>query len=122
MSFHSGRVTFCRFRCAGSAPKSVDEGLLTALGERAFRESGIGAPQEIEGGWTTGEHIFDTEFTYEKNGYGDALLFALRLDTNKVPGEVKRAYQKINEQTAAAENPSGFASKLQKRERFMYRQ
>ena len=116
MSFHSGRVTFCRFRCSGSAPQTVDEGLLTALGEHAFRESGIGAPGEVEAGWTTGEHIFDTEFAYEKNGYGTGLLFALRLDTNKVPGEVKRAYQKINEQTAAAGNPSGFASKLQKRD------
>ncbi|MFW6059230.1 MAG: hypothetical protein ACODAQ_03560 [Phycisphaeraceae bacterium] len=119
MAFHSGRVTFCRFRVTGDAPTTVDDTALSILSEHAFRESEIGAPDEVETGFTTGEHLLDTQFTYEKNGYGEGsslLLFALRLDTHKVPGDVKQAYRKLNEQAAAEGNPSGFASKGQKRE------
>ena len=43
-------------------------------------------------------------------------MFSLRLDTHKVPAEVKRAYKKMNEAAAAAESPTGFASKREKRE------
>ena len=120
MSFQSGRVSFCRFRVSGDAPSGVDETALSILKEYAFRETEIGAPSEIETGWITGEHLLDTQFTYEKNGYGSPgrpmLLFAMRMDTHKVPSEIKQAYRKINEQAAAAGNPSGFASKGDKRE------
>lgn len=116
MSFTSGRVAYCRLMVEGDAPTAVDEVTLATLGENAFRETEIGAPDEIEMGWTTGEHIFDTQFSYEKNGFGNMLLFALRIDTHRVPSEVKRAYKLINEQAAAAENPSGFANKNQRRE------
>ncbi len=116
MSFHSGRVSFTRFQVNGDAPKIVDETTLGTLSDYKFTETEIGAPEEIEAGFTTGEHLFDVEFNYEKNGYGDMLLFALRIDTNKVPGDVKQAYKRMNEKTAAAGNPSGFASRVQKKE------
>ncbi len=118
MSFHSGRVSFTRFRVSGHAPTVADATTLERLAEYAFRESPIGAPSEVETGWTAGEHLFDTQFTYEKNIFGasDVLLFAMRLDTNKVPAEVKQAYRQMQVQTLAAGNPSGFASKAQKRE------
>lgn len=119
MSFQSGRVGFCRFRVTGDAPTAVDEAALSILKEHKFQESDIGAPEEIESGFITGEHLFDTQFSYEKNGFGpgsNMMLFAVRIDTHKVPADVKQAYRKINEQAAAAGNPSGFASKGQKRE------
>lgn len=119
MPFKSGRVTFTRFLITGDAPASVDETTLGLLKEHAFREVEIGAPDEIEAGFTTGEHLFDTQFTFEKNGFGiggSILHFALRIDTHKVPSEVKQAYQQINEQAAAAASPTGFASKAEKRE------
>lgn len=119
MSFHSGRVSYCRFRVHGDAPQRVDDACLSILSENAFRETEIGAPDEVEVGWVTGEHILDTQFTFEKNGYGmggNMLMAAMRMDTHKVPADVKQAYRKINEQAAAAGNPSGFASKVQKKE------
>lgn len=119
MSFHSGRVTFCRFRVSGDAPSSVDETCLSILSENAFQETEIGAPDEVEVGWVTGEHLFDTRFSFEKNGYGlggSVLVLAMRIDTHKVPADVKQAYRKMNEAAAASGNPSGFASKAQKRE------
>ena len=120
MSFESGRVTFTRFRVTGDAPAHVDDAFLSILSEYRFRESEIGEPEEVEAGLTTGLHLFDTQFTYEKNGYGSPgsgrALFALRLDTHKVPADVKKAFRVMNEQTAAAGNPTGFPSKTEKRE------
>ncbi|MGB0767439.1 MAG: recombination-associated protein RdgC, partial [Phycisphaeraceae bacterium] len=116
MPITSGRVSYCRFRVSGDAPDSVDETFLDLLYEHRFRETDIGAPDEVEAGWVTAEHLMDTAFSYDKVGYGPFALFALRLDTHKVPGEVKKAYQKMNEQAAASESPTGFASKAEKRE------
>lgn len=116
MPITSGRVSYCRFRVQGDAPSAVDETLLDLLHEHHFRETEIGAPDEVEAGWVTAEHLMDTQFSYDKIAYGPFALFALRLDTHKVPGEVKQAYQKMNEQTAATDSPTGFASKAEKRE------
>ncbi len=116
MPYSKGRLTFCRFSVTGDAPTSADETAIAILNEHGFKETEIGAPDEVEAGFVTGEHILDTRFTYEKNGFGDALLFGVRIDTHKVPSDLKQAYRKINEQAAAADNPSGFASKAQKRD------
>ena len=116
MAFDTGRVTFTRFRVQGDAPTSVDDTMLGILRESRFRESDIGTPEEVEAGFTTGLHLFDVQFDYSKNGYGHLAHFALRLDTHKVPGDVKKAYKVMNEQAAAEGNPTGFASKSEKRE------
>ena len=118
MGFDSGRVSFTRFRVAGDAPDA--SAVLEALGERAFQESDAGAPEELETGWVTGQHLFDTQFRHEANVYGtpgnERFLFAMRMDTHRVPPDVKRAYRAMHEQTAAASNPSGFVSRQQKKE------
>lgn len=116
MPFASGRVSFCRFLAVGDAPEAADQKIIDKLSEFAFTEQSIGAPDEFESGWITGQHLFDTQFTYEKNGYGNLLLFSMRLDTHKVPGEIRKAYKTMNEQAVAAGNPSGFATRLQKKE------
>ncbi len=120
MAFDSGRVTFCRLAVeGGSPPARIGDEMLSALEEHRFTESGIGAPDEIEAGFITAEHLLDTHFTYEKIAYGiggTRAHLAIRIDTHKVPSEVKRAYRVINEQAAASLNPSGFASKGQKKE------
>lgn len=118
MSFHTGRATFCRFAVSGDAPPTADEAALSILSEYAFREQSIGVPQEIEAGFVTGEHVFDTQFTYAKNGFGPALLFAMRIDTHKVPSDIKQAYKCMHEQAVAStkDNSLGFLSKQEKRE------
>ena len=116
MAFDTGRVTFTRFSVQGDAPSSVDDTMLGILKENAFVESDLGTPDDVEAGFTTGLHLFDTQFAYNKNGYGHLAHFALRMDTHKVPGDVKKAYKVMNEQAAAEGNPTGFASKSEKRE------
>ncbi len=118
MSFNTGRVTFCRFAVSGDAPATADEACISILTEFAFKEQSIGVPQEIEVGFVTGEHVFDTQFTYAKNGFGPALLFAMRIDTHKVPSDIKQAYKRQHEQAVkdGKEDSLGFLSKAEKRE------
>jgi len=116
MPITSGRVSFCRLRVQGDAPSAVDDTLIDLLHEHHFRETQIGSPDEVEAGWVTAEHLMDTAFSYDKVAFGPFALFALRIDTHRVPGEVKKAYQKMNEQAAASASETGFASRSEKRE------
>lgn len=90
--------------------------MLDRLSEHALRPRDVGVPDEDEYGWSGGRHVLDANFSFENNVFADALLFGLRIDTNKVPGELKKAYRMMEEEAAAASNPSGFISKLQKRD------
>ncbi len=116
MSFQSGLIGFSRFLVHGDAPTTCDDTLLSILKEYAFKECTIGVPSEVEAGFIAGRHLFDTRFDYEQNGYGSQVLFAIRLDSHKVPSEIRHAYKQMNEQAAAEAGATGFASKKEKRE------
>ncbi len=116
MGFASGSVSFRRYAVEGKSPKSIEQSLLDALTEHALRPGEIGVPEEIEYGWSGGRHVLDGNFGFEHNVFADALHFALRIDTNKAPSELKKAYTIMEEEAAAAGNPSGFISKNQKRD------
>src|SRR5688572_23980357 len=116
MGFASGSISFRRFAVVGSHPGTIDQDLLDKLAEHALHTPEVGIPAEAEYGWSGGRHLLDAVFSFENNVFADALHFALRIDTNKVPAELKRAYAAIEEEAAAATNPSGFISKNQKRD------
>jgi hypothetical protein len=116
MGFPSGSVSFRRFAVIGKSPAAPEQPLLDKLSEHALRPSELGIPDEIEYGWNGGAHILDGNFSFEHNAFADALHFAMRIDTNKVPGELKKAYQIMEEEAVASTNPSGFISKNQKRD------
>jgi hypothetical protein len=115
MGFDSGSITFRRFAVVGEFPAQVSEQILEKLAEQALKPGEFGI-EEIEYGWNGGRHIFDNQFSFENNVFADCLFFALRIDTNKVPGTVKKAYTLIEEASIASKNPSGFISKAQKKE------
>src|SRR5688500_14702494 len=117
MGFASGSVSFRRFRVVGpKQPKAIDQALLDKLAEGALKVGECGVPQVEASGWSGGRHVFDGVFSFEHNVYDDALHFALRIDTNKVPGELKKAWELMEEEAVASENRSGFASKGQKKD------
>jgi hypothetical protein len=116
MGFASGSVSFRRFAVLGEQPDQIDQDLLDKLAEHALRVGEVGVPEEIEYGWSGGRHVLDGTFSFENNVYGDALFFGLRIDSNKVPGDLRRAYAMMEEDAVAATNPSGFISKMQKRD------
>ncbi len=97
----------------------VDDTALGVLKDFAFKEQELPSADHPEIGFITAEHLYDTQFTYEKCGYGDTgqwLLAAIRVDNHAVPGEVKQAYQKINEHAAASASPTGMISRRERRE------
>jgi hypothetical protein len=116
MPFASGSVTFRRFLVMGKSPNAIDQELLDKLAEHALKERDLGVPDEEEYGWSGGRHVLDGNFSFENNVFADALHLGLRVDTNKVPAELKKAYTIMEEDAVAATNPSGFISKNQRRD------
>jgi hypothetical protein len=116
MGFFSGRVTFVRFRVKASSPGMFDPEHLERLAAHAIGKQRTASSDGVEAGWIAGDHILDTRFDLAKNIVNDTLHFALRVDTNKLPSDLLRAYAQIELQALAKNNPSGIPSARQKRE------
>ena len=116
MGFFSGRVTFLRFHVGGRPPKTFGEEHLARLAEFAAGRQKIAAADGVEVGWAAGEHVLDTDFDLAKNVVNDALHFELRVDSERPPADLMRAYYAVELKALAKNNPSGFPSARQKRE------
>ena len=106
MGFFSGRATFARYRVSGSAPRMFTDQHLAKLAEHAAGRQRMISADGVEIGWTAGDHILDTQFDLAKNVVDDTLHFAIRIDTNKLPGDLLRAYYQVDLNALAATNPS----------------
>lgn len=107
-------MSYRRFRVMGESPAQPEPPLLDALQHNILRSTPVGAPPEMETGWTAGQHVFDTAFTAEKNVFASQLAFGLRLDSHRVPTEIRRAYRAMAESEAAAGSPTGYPSRQEK--------
>ncbi|MEM9083864.1 MAG: hypothetical protein AAGB34_09735 [Planctomycetota bacterium] len=119
MGFLRGQASFTRLAVSKPTGAMVAEEHLDALAEGVFRASGgeiVVSEQEV--GFVGGEHIYDERFSFEHNVYagGAACHFGLRIDTNKVPSEIKRAVQSQHQTAMSAESATGFLSRAEKRE------
>src|SRR5579862_1313390 len=113
MSFSSGTFSFRRFTIGGKSPKTVEQSHLDQLSEHIL-DPESGSTIEVDYGWCGGRHLLDGKFDFEHNVFNDAISCGLRVDTNSVPAELKKAYKILEEDALAAGNPSGFISKKQK--------
>jgi len=93
-----------------------DEEHLDRLAARQAGRQRIASADGIEAGWTAGEHVLDTDFQLAKNIVNDTLSFDLRIDSDKLPGDLLRAYYAVELKALSRKNPSGFPSPQQKRE------
>jgi hypothetical protein len=116
MAFLNGRVTFLRFQVVGPKPRHFSEEHLERLSTRAAGKSRIASADGIDVGWTAGDHILDTDFDLAKNVINDSLHFEMRIDADKTPSDLLRAYTSIELKALAKDNPSGLPSAKQKRE------
>jgi hypothetical protein len=116
MGFFLGRVTFLRFKVSGSAPRLFSAEHLDRLADRRAGRQRVASADGVETGWTAGDHILDTDFDLAKNVVNDTLRFDLRVDVDKVPGDLLRAYYAVELKALSKNNPSGFPSGRQKRE------
>ncbi|QDU21560.1 hypothetical protein [Urbifossiella limnaea] len=116
MGFYNGRVTFLRFQVSGPAPRLFDAEHLDRLADRAAGRQRLAAADGVETGWTAGDHVLDTDFLLDKNVINDTLHFELRVDVDKLPADLMRAYTAVELKALSKNNPSGTASARQKRE------
>jgi hypothetical protein len=116
MGFFSGRAAFIRFRVLNAPPRIFGEEHLQRLAAHAAGRQRVASADGIEIGWTAGEHVLDTDFQPAKNIVNDALVFDLRVDTDRLPADLLRAYTAIELLALSRNNPSGFPSLRQKRE------
>lgn len=115
MPFLTSRLTAVRFSARRQQP-IFDAGDVALLVNHAIGSQRIAAGDGGQHGWVAGDHALDTDFTLEKNIVNDSLQFGLRIDTNKPPAELLKAYTAIELKAMATENPSGIPSKRQRRE------
>jgi hypothetical protein len=106
MAFDSGTISYQKFAVTGDAPRSISEDLLEKLEEFALQPRESRSAEEVEYGWCGLRHVLDGVFTHENNVYNDCLAFAFRVDTNRVPAELRRAYEMLEEEASLAESAS----------------
>ena len=116
MSFFGGRLGFQRFRMKGPAPRIFSGEHLAKLQENGMGRQRIASADGVDTGWIAGEHILDKSFKLEKNILVDAMQWAMRIDTLKLPPELLRAYTSEELIGLAAANPSGQPSGRQRKE------
>src|SRR3954454_20938473 len=116
MGFFTGRATFLRFQVDGPAPGLFGPEHLKKLSDHAMGKQRTENKEGVETGWIAGDDILDLGFDLAKNVVNDALHFSLRVDTQKLPAELLRAYTRSELQTLAADNPSGRPTAKQKKE------
>jgi hypothetical protein len=116
MGFFTGRATFLRFRVLGANPRTFTDEHLDRLREHEAGRQRIAAADGVEVGWAAGDHVLDTDFTLEKNIVNGTLHFELRVDVDKLPNDLFRAYTAVELKALAKANPSGMPSARQKRE------
>ena len=117
MGFLNGRVTYVRFRVGGESPLPFGEDILEVASRHAIGRHGAGETNDgISVGWAGGDHLLDTTLDLGKNVVNDALHLAIRVDTDKIPGSLLRAYTKIETNARARMNPSGYPTKAQRQE------
>jgi hypothetical protein len=116
MGFFTGRATFLRFKVNGAAPRHFSDEQIDQLKDRQAGRQRIAAADGVETGWTAGEHVLDTDFHLAKNVVNDTLSFDLRVDTDKLPSDLLRAYYSVELKALSKKNPSGLPSARQKRE------
>ena len=117
MGFLNGRVTFTRYRVSGSSPLPFADDLLALAEQHAAGRHGSADPTDgVSTGWSGGDHVLDLTFDLAKNVVNDALHFAIRIDTDKIPGSLLKAYTQIETEARAKLNPSGHPTKAQRQE------
>jgi hypothetical protein len=116
MGFFSGRVTFARYKVNGPAPHLFGEEYLERLAAHQAGRQRLASADGVEVGWTAGDHVLDTRFDLAKNVINDTLHFELRIDVDRLPGDLMKAYYQVELLAQASVNPGGRPNARQKRE------
>src|SRR3954453_12203361 len=115
MGFLNGRVTFTRYRVNGDSPLPFGDELLALAEQHAIgRHGSAEATDGVATGWAGGDHVLDLSLDLGKNVVNDAIHMPIRIDPDKIPASLLKAYTQTETEARAQLNPSGFATKAQK--------
>jgi hypothetical protein len=115
MAFLSGGVTALRFSVHRTDPFQQDDiDRLSAFNVGRIRC--VAAADGTETGWLAGDHLYDVDFSTDKNLRGDFLIWAFAVDSERLPADKLKAYYAMELKALAARNPSGIPSARQRRE------
>jgi hypothetical protein len=117
MGFWNGRVTYTRYRVGGASPLPLGDEILEETRAHLIGRHGVAEQTDgVTTGWAGGEHVLDLALELGKNIVDDALHLAIRVDIDKIPGALLRAYTQIEIEARAQLNESGTVTKAQRRE------
>jgi len=114
MGFFNGRVTFLRFAVGGEAPQMFGDEQLEKLQANVAGRQTLETSDGIEAGWSGGKSVLDTTFDLAKNIINDTLHFDFRVDTDRLPADLLKAYYEADLAALIKDNKSGLASAKQK--------
>lgn len=118
MSFRRGSVSYDRFLPQGVQIGTTGDDLWEAFRTNRIAAPGAVAPTQPVVGWIGGRHLLDLTIGWETNGFGGAVLVAMRKDVVRVPAELRRAYAELAEEAIRAELPAEHKARhLTRRER-----
>lgn len=116
MGLLSGPVAFETYRLDGPQPRQFGPKHVETLRQFAIGQFESASTDQAIVGFLAGEHLFDVDFTLEKNVIADALQCALRIDTNQIPAAVRKAWMQMELAAVAADAPNGRPTKAQRQE------
>ncbi len=117
MGFLNGRVSFVRYQVSGGSPLPFDEDILQLASNHAIgRRVDVDPADGVHYGWSGGGHVLDMTFDLLKNIINDVVHIGLRIDADKIPSDLLKAYTEIELEARAAQNPSGRPTKAQRQE------
>jgi len=116
MGFLSGSMTFESFRIGGAQPAHFGPEHVEILQEHAIGESKSFSSDQARVGFLAGDHLLDYGFDLEKNVFGDALHFAVRIDTSQVPAAIRRAWLQLELAMLNTDSPGRRPTKAQRQE------
>jgi hypothetical protein len=85
-----GSMSFRSFTVMGPNVGLAPEAILQEIENYAF--DGFAGEEGRARGWVSLDHLLDVEFSREKNMRGNYMVFALRVDTRRVPPAIYKAH------------------------------
>ncbi len=117
MGFLNGRVSFSRYRVNGPNPLPLSPELIDRIVAHSIGKHGLAETKDgVSFGWTGGDHLLDIQIDLEKNILEDCIHLAIRIDADKIPSSLLKAYTEIELKALAAANPMGRPTKAQRAE------
>ncbi len=116
MGFLTGSVGYESYRTGSSLESHFGPEHVEHLKKYAVSSKQKLSADQSRTGFLAGEHLFDRDFTLEKNILNDALHFAMRIDSNQIPAAVRKAWLQMELAALKAEAPERRLTKVERQQ------